>query len=269
MRSFAQDDAHVFCEKDQVEGEIERFFQMLEEVYTALGLDGIEVAVSTRPEEFLGEPEDWDRAEATLQAAVERAGFECGIKEGEAVFYAPKVEVDFHDVLGRRWTLGTIQIDMALPGRFGLRYIGRDGNEHQPEVLHRAVLGSIERFMALYIEHTGGDFPLWLAPVQVLLLPIADRHEEAARKVAAALEERGVRVEVDARSEKLNFKIREAELQKVPIMAVVGDQEQADGTVTPRRRHAASRAPEPMAVDTFVTNVVEEIDQRRSAGEGG
>ncbi|MDJ0788112.1 MAG: threonine--tRNA ligase [Myxococcota bacterium] len=270
VRSFAQDDAHVFCEPDQVESEIERFFQMLAEVYEALGLDGIRVSVSTRPEEFLGEPADWDRAEASLQAAVERAGYDCGIKEGEAVFYAPKVEVDFDDVLGRKWTLGTIQLDMAMPGRFGLRYIGRDGQEHQPAMLHRAVLGSLERFMALYIEHTAGDFPLWLAPVQATVLPIADRHHEAGRKVVNALLERGIRAEMDDRSEKLNFKIREAELQKIPVMAVIGDQEQADSTVTARRRGDSRRSPEPMAIDAFVDDLAEEIARKRSrVAEGG
>ncbi len=264
VRSFAQDDAHVFCEPNQVEDEIERFFQMLREIYAALGLDGIRVSVSTRPEEFLGAPEDWDKAEAALQAAVERAGYECGIKEGEAVFYAPKVEVDFQDVLGRQWTLGTIQIDMAMPGRFGLRYIGRDGQEHQPAMLHRAVLGSLERFLALYLEHTAGDFPLWLAPVQVLVLPISERHTEYAGKVTDALGGAGVRAEVDARSEKLNFKIREAELQKVPIMAVVGDQEEASGSVMPRRRKQSERSAEPVAVDAFVSELAEQIARRES-----
>ena len=264
VRAMAQDDGHVYCEREQVPDEIHRFFQMVEEVYQDLGLTGVKVSVATRPESFLGESADWDQAEQALMEAVRRAGHECGIKAGEAAFYAPKVEFDFEDVLGRSWTLATMQIDMAMPGRFGLSYVGSDGQEHEPAMLHRAVLGSLERFLAIYIEHTGGDFPLWLAPVQVTVLPISDRHAGYASKVRDALEAEGVRVHVDARAEKLNFKIREAELQKVPIMAVVGDQEQADATVTPRRRSDARRGAEAIAVDAFVSKLVEEISRRRT-----
>src|SRR5690606_19125494 len=219
------------------EEEIARFFEMLREVYGALGLDDVQVSVSTRPERFIGSPEAWDRAEQQLVRAVEAAGFACGIKPGEAVFYAPKVECDFRDVMGRVWTLGTIQIDMSAPDRFDLRYVGSDGQMHRAAMLHRAVLGSLERFIAIYLEHTGGDFPLWLAPVQVVVLPIAERHTEWAATVRARLCAAGLRAELDARNEKLNFKIREAETQKIPVMLVVGDQEVAGGTVTPRRRH--------------------------------
>ncbi|MCP5070591.1 MAG: threonine--tRNA ligase, partial [bacterium] len=187
VRSMAQDDAHIFCEPEQVPHEIERFFEMTREVYQDLGLSGVKVSVSTRPESFLGDSAEWDVGEQALVEAVRGAGYECGIKEGEAAFYAPKVEFDFDDVLGRTWTLATIQIDMAAPGRFDLRYIGRDGQEHQPAMLHRAILGSLERFLAIYTEHTGGDYPLWLAPVQVALLPITDRHVEYARKIRDGL----------------------------------------------------------------------------------
>src|SRR5690606_9477964 len=224
------------------EEEIARFFEMLREVYGALGLDDVRVSVATRPERFIGTPEAWDRAEQQLMRAVEAAGFECGIKPGEAVFYAPKVECDFRDVMGRTWTLGTIQVDMSAPDRFDLRYVGADGQEHRAAMLHRAVLGSLERFIGIYLEHTAGDFPLWLAPVQVRVLPITDRHLEWAARVRDALAARGLRVELDDRNEKLNFKIREAETQKIPVMAVIGDQEVASGTVTPRRRHGAKGA---------------------------
>jgi threonyl-tRNA synthetase len=251
VRAMAQDDGHIFCEPDQVESEVHRFFEMMNEVYRALGLSGIRVSVSTRPERFLGEPADWDKAEQTLIHAVKQAGYECGIKPGEAAFYAPKVECDFEDVLGRSWTLATIQWDMAQPGRFGLRYVGRDGGEHQPAMLHRAVLGSLERFIALYLEHTGGDFPLWLAPVQVVVATITERHAEYGARVQAALAAAGVRAELDARNEKLGFKVREAELQKVPIVAVVGDQELSNGTVTPRRRRDRGKGAEPMALEAF------------------
>jgi threonyl-tRNA synthetase len=265
VRSFAQDDGHVYCEPEQVESEIHRFLEMLAEIYGALGLPGVTYAVSTRPETgFIGDPQDWALAERQLQAAVESAGHPCGIKPGEAAFYGPKVEFDVRDALGRAWTLATIQLDMGMPGRFGLRYVGRDGREHQPAMLHRAVLGSLERFIALYIEHTAGDFPLWLAPLQVAVLPIADRHHEYAAKVREALLAAGLRAQVDDRAEKLNYKIREAELQKIPVMAVVGDQEQAAGTVSPRYRGAGAQRPGAMAVDAFVSDLAGRVARREA-----
>ncbi len=236
VRSFAQDDAHIYCEPDQVAQEIQSFFHMIEEIFQKLGFDGFEIAVSTRPEQFLGEPAEWDVAEKALIDAVEGAGFPCRIKQGDGAFYGPKVEVDFHDVLGRAWTLGTIQIDTAMPGRFGLRYVGRDGELHQPAMLHRAVLGSLERFMGIYIEHTGGDFPFWLSPLQVLALPISDRHASRAREIQIGLSSAGVRAEVDDRSETLGFRIRDAEKQKIPLTLVIGDEEVERGTVSPRLR---------------------------------
>jgi len=265
VRAFAQDDAHIYCEPDQVEGEIHRFFEMMEEVYGALGLSGVSYAVSTRPESgFIGDPADWARAERQLQAAVESAGHACALKVGEGAFYGPKVECDVRDALGRAWTLGTIQLDMAMPGRFGLRYVGRDGAEHQPAMLHRAVLGSLERFIALYIEHTKGDFPFWLAPVQVEVLPIADRHHEYAAKVQSALEQAGLRAALDARAEKLGFKIREAELAKIPVMLVLGDQEAAAGTVTPRWRREREARAEAIAVDAFVSDLLGRVARREA-----
>ena len=265
VRSFAQDDAHIYCEPEQVESEIHRFFEMMQEVYGALGLEGVSYAVSTRPEKgFLGEAAEWDRAERALVNAVEGAGFPCAIKAGQAVFYAPKIECDVRDAIGRAWTLGTLQIDMAMPARFALRYVGRDGAEHQPAMLHRAILGSLERFLALYIEHTRGDFPLWLAPVQVAVLPIADRHHEYAAKVRSAIEQAGLRVALDDRAEKLGFKIREAELQKIPVMAVVGDQEAAAGTVNPRWRRAREARAESLPVDAFVTDLVGRVARREA-----
>jgi threonyl-tRNA synthetase len=263
VRAMAQDDAHIYCEPESVPAEIERFFAMTAEVYRDLRLSGVKVSVSTRPERFLGDPADWDRAEQALIDCVKNAGFECGIKKGEAAFYAPKVEFDFEDVLGRAWTLSTIQIDMAAPARFELAYVGRDGQEHRPAMLHRAILGSLERFIAIYLEHTAGDFPLWLAPVQVTVLPIAERHADYAAKVHAALVGRGLRAELDGRNEKLNLKIREAELMKIPVMLVVGDQEVANGTVTPRRRHAAKGAAESVALDAFVTELSASVAERR------
>ncbi len=264
VRSFAQDDAHVFCEPDQVIPEVHRFFEMLEETYQLLGLGGVHMAVSTRPDDFLGEPADWDVAEKTLVEAVEGAGYSCKIKEGEAVFYAPKVECDFEDVLGRTWTLGTIQIDMAMPERFGLQYVGRDGAMHQPSMLHRAVLGSLERFLAIYIEHTGGDFPFWLAPIQVAILPISERQLEYGERVATRLSEAGVRAQLDERSETLGFKIREAEVQKIPLMLVLGDKELEDGTVTPRLRHAKKQSRDATDLESLVAELAEAVGERRA-----
>ena len=263
VRSFAQDDGHIYCEPEQVAAEVQSFFEMMAEVYGALGLDGIALAVSTRPEEFLGLREDWDEAEKLLIECVERAGYDCAIKEGEAVFYGPKVEADFSDVLGRAWTLGTIQIDMAMPARFGLEYVGRDGERHQPAMLHRAVLGSLERFMALYIEHTGGDFPFWLSPVQVFVLPISEAQHARAQEVAGILVAAGVRAEVDLRSETLGFKIREAEIAKIPLTLVIGEKEIEAGTVTPRLRKTKKQSTEPIALDALVSQLVASIGARQ------
>ncbi len=259
-RSFSQDDAHIFCEPDQVPAETDRFFEMTREIYRDLGLSDLEVYVSTRGSQFIGEPADWDRAERGLFESVERAGFVCQHKPGEAAFYAPKVEFDFHDALGRAWTLGTIQIDMAMPGRFGLRYIGADGQEHQPAMLHRAILGSLERFIAIYLEHTAGDLPLWLAPVQVSVLPVTERHEEFGRKVLNVLEDAGVRAELDDRNETLGYRVRGAETQKIPCILVVGDREQSDSTVSVRRRHRKGQ--QTVGVDEFRRQIEEEIMTR-------
>ena len=262
VRSFAQDDAHVFCEPEQVDDELASFFRMTREMYDALGLEGVEMGVSTRPEQSSGDPADWQAAEERLKAAVERAGFACAIKPGGGAFYGPKVECDVRDVLGRPWTLATLQIDVSMPARFGLRYVGRDGGLHQPAMLHRAVLGSLERFIALYIEKTGGDFPFWLAPVQMRLLPITERHLDYARQVHEKLAQAGFRVETDERNDTLNFKIREAELHKIPEMLVVGDQEAAAGTVTRRFRHGDKSAAGPVALDAYIARMRDIRDRR-------
>ncbi len=263
VRSMAQDDAHIFLAPEQVDGELDRFFEMTREVYHALGLSDVEVAVSTRPAHYVGEVADWERAEAQLLAAVERAGFPRRVKPEGAAFYGPKVECDFRDVLGRPWTLSTLQIDVAMPLRFGLRYVGSDDELHTPAMLHRAILGSLERFIALYTERTGGDFPLWLAPLQVLVLPITDRHLAYARSVEAQCAEAGLRVAVDERNEKLGWKIRDAELKKIPVVLVVGDREEAEGSATLRRRHGAGeQAAGP--VGELVAGLARDVKERRS-----
>jgi threonyl-tRNA synthetase len=268
---MAQDDAHVFCEPEQVDAELDAFFALTAEVYEALAIDGVEVSVATRPESgFAGDIADWEAAEAMLIGAVERAGFPGVTKPGEAAFYGPKVECDFQDVLGRPWTLSTLQLDVSMPARFELGYVGRDGGMHRPAMLHRAVLGSLERFIALYIEMTGGNFPLWLAPLQVSLLPIADRHAAYAARAAERLAAAGIRVAVDERNEKLGFKVREAEMKKVPLMLVVGDQEEENGTVSPRW-HGSRRASEAVPIDALVERLAADIAARRDIrpGEGG
>jgi len=266
VRSMAQDDAHIYCELEQMEGELASFFEMTEEVYEALGISDVEVGVSTRPESgFAGDPADWDFAEEALIAAVKGAGYDCRIKPGDAAFYGPKVEYDFRDVLGRPWTLSTLQIDVLMPTRFGLEYVGRDGGMHRPAMLHRAILGSLERFIALYIEMTRGDFPFWLAPVQVAILPVSDRHLAYARQVEAKLSNAGIRVDVDDRSEKLGYKIREAEVQKIPVMLVVGDEEEKSGTVTPRRRHESRTSRDAVEVDSLVAELSIDNERRRAA----
>jgi threonyl-tRNA synthetase len=236
VRSMAQDDAHIYCQPDQVEKEVDAVLQMVAEVYRDLALTGVEMAVSTRPEKFIGTLEDWDRAQRVLIQAVERAGFRCGTKPGEGAFYGPKIECDFRDAIGRSWQLSTVQIDVGMPERFGLRYVGADGEEHRPAMLHRAILGSLERFIAVYLEHTAGALPLWLAPVQVVVLPVAERHEAYAREAVSELEREGIDAELDARSETLGYRIRSGEVRKIPVLVVVGDREERDRSVTVRRR---------------------------------
>jgi threonyl-tRNA synthetase len=272
VRSMAQDDAHIFCEPEQLDEELDRFFAMTAEVYRALGLERAEVTVSTRPDEFTGELSDWESEERRLAEAVERTGIPYAIKEGEGAFYGPKVEYEFRDVLGRPWTLATLQTDVSMPARFSLRYVGRDGAFRQPAMLHRAILGSPERFIALYTEMVGGDFPLWLAPVQVAVLPITERHIAYARNVESKLASAGIRVELDVRNEKLGFKIREAEVRKVPVMLVVGDQEETNGTVAPRWRHGPGEAGPPrergggaIPVDALLARLTRDIDERRAS----
>lgn len=260
VSSMAQDDAHVFCEPADVEREVDSTLDMIREVYRDLGLSGLEIAVATRPDKFIGEVPDWERAEKLLVDAVERAGYECAIHPGEGAFYGPKIECYFTDVMGRSWQLGTVQIDMAMPSRFGLRYVGSDGQEHEPAMLHRAVLGSLERFIGIYLEHTGAELPVWLAPVQVNVLPVADRHAAYARDVAQELRARGMRAEVDTRSETLSYRIRSSETQKIPYALVVGEREESARTVTIRRRGDSGQVT--VTTEEFAENLQKEINTR-------
>jgi len=236
VRSMAQDDAHIYCTAEQLDDELLRFIEMTREVYGVFGFDRVEVTLQTRPEKFLGRVELWEAAEAALRRVLEQAGYAVTLLPGEGAFYGPKIGFDFRDVLERSWTLATVQIDCAMPERFGLQYVTPEGSLATPVMLHRAVLGSIERFIAILLEHTGGNFPLWLAPVQARVLTLTERQEVYGRQVTDRLRAAGLRAEIDDRNEKLGYKIREAQLQKVPYILVVGDKEAQEGTVAPRHR---------------------------------
>jgi len=255
VRSMAQDDAHIYCTPEQVDAELAAFIGMVREVYRAFGFDRIDVTVQTRPEKFLGRIELWDAAERSLMDALERAGFAYRILPGEGAFYGPKIGFDFRDVLERSWTLATVQIDCAMPERFGLAYVTAEGSQATPAMIHRAVLGSLERFIAILLEHTGGRLPLWLAPVQVRVLPVSEKVVDWAAKVVEACRAAGLRAESDDRNEKLGYKVREAQLEKIPRIVVVGEREAAAGLVAPR---AEGPAGEPLPLADFVTRTVAE-----------
>jgi threonyl-tRNA synthetase len=218
------------------------------------------VKLSTRPEKFLGEIATWDHAEASLKQALEAAGQPYTINEGDGAFYGPKLDFDVTDAIGRKWQCATIQLDYQMPERFDLKYIGADNAEHRPVVIHRAIFGSFERFMAILIEHYAGAFPLWLAPVQASVLPIADRHLDYARRVRDELKQAGLRVDLDERQEKIGYKIREAQLQKIPYMLVVGDREAAEGTVSVRTRTGGDQGAATIA--TFIDAARAEVESR-------
>jgi threonyl-tRNA synthetase len=240
VRQFQQDDAHIFLAEDQIPAEVTRLVQLLDSFYDTLGLT-YTAKFATRPEVRIGEDATWDQAEGALRQALEATGLPYELKEGDGAFYGPKIDFDVSDSIGRKWQLGTIQLDYQNPERFDLRYVGEDNQEHRPVVIHRAIFGSFERFIAILIEHFAGAFPLWLAPVQVAVLPISDDQLESARALAAQLTAGGIRAEVDDRSETLNYKIREAETLKVPYMAVVGAREAEAGTAAVRVRGAGKK----------------------------
>jgi threonyl-tRNA synthetase len=224
VRAFTQDDAHIFCTEEQIEDEVLGCLDMGFRIYELFGFEP-KLELSTRPEQRLGDDATWDHAEGALARAMERRGLEFEIGEGEGTFYGPKIDLHMRDSIGRSWQLGTVQLDYSMPERFGLEYTGADDEPHQPVMVHRALLGSFERFVGILTEHYAGEFPVWLTPVQALVLPIADRHNDYAREVAGALREAGLRVEVDERPESTGRKVRDAELRKVPYMLVVGDRE--------------------------------------------
>ena len=260
VRCFTQDDAHIFMTWDQMKDEIKNVVRLFDEVYSVFGLT-YQIEVSTMPEDHMGDVKDWDFATETLKAAVTEMGKDFIINEGDGAFYGPKLDFHLSDSLGRTWQCGTIQLDMQLPERFELEYTGADGEKHRPVMIHRVVLGSIERFIGVITEHFAGAFPLWLAPVQIKILPIADRHHDYAKKVCAELDAMGFRVEVDERSEKIGYKIREAQLHKIPYMLLVGDKEVEDGTVSVRKRGEGDLGAS--SVQDFATGALEDVKSKK------
>jgi threonyl-tRNA synthetase len=246
VRHFVQDDAHIFCTEDQIQDEVARCLEFGFEVYRMFGFP-VHVELSTRPDNRLGDDALWDHAEGALAEALRSQGLEYTVNEGDGAFYGPKIDLHMTDSLGRSWQLGTVQLDYNLPERFGLTYTGADNAEHRPVMIHRALFGSFERFIGILLEHFAGELPLWLAPTQAIALPVADRHLPYAHEAAAALRGRGLRTEVDERTESVGRKIREAELRKIPYMLVVGDREAETGTVALRRHREGDLGSVPLA----------------------
>jgi threonyl-tRNA synthetase len=256
VRQFSQDDGHCFVMPEQIGDEVERLLSLVRRVYNDLGMT-FQAKLSTRPDEYLGEKSTWDQAEAHLRGALEKTGEAYTVDEGGGNFYGPKIDFDVTDAIGRKWQCATIQLDYQMPERFDLKYIGADNTEHRVVVIHRAILGSFERFIAILIEHYAGAFPLWLAPIQAVVLPISDRHLAYGASVRDQLVAAGLRATLDERQEKIGYKIREAQLQKVPYMLVVGDREAAEGTVSVRERSGGDQGSR--AVGDFIARAQQEV----------
>jgi threonyl-tRNA synthetase len=259
VRQFSQDDAHCFVTPEQIGDEVERLIRLVQRVYGDFGLP-FTAKLSTMPDEHMGEVATWQHAEAQLKAALERSGLAYDLNEKDGAFYGPKIDFDVTDAIGRKWQCATIQLDYMQPENFDLKYIGADNAEHRPVVIHRAIFGSFERFIAILIEHYTGAFPLWLAPIQAVVLPIADRHLPYAAAVRDQLRGAGLRTDLDERQEKIGYKIREAQLQKVPYMLVIGDRESTEGTVSVRTRAGGDQGASP--VDAFIASARAEIARK-------
>lgn len=260
VRGLHQDDAHLFVREDQIEEEIGNVLEIVDEIYSTFGMP-YTIELSTRPDDFMGDPDTWDRAEGALAGALNRAGREFTINEGDGAFYGPKLDFKVTDAIGRVWQCATVQLDYQFPENFDLTYVDRDGREKRPVMIHRAIMGSMERFIGILIEHFAGAFPTWLAPLQVRLLPIGSAHHDYAEKAAQQLKDAGVRAEVDRRNEKVGYKIRESEVQKVPYMIVIGDKEVASDTLSVRSRAEGDLGT--MELEQFVKKIGEEIETKR------
>jgi threonyl-tRNA synthetase len=257
VRNFTQDDAHIFCTEEQIQEEVINFNNMLFEVYKDFGFDDVLIKLSTRPEQRVGSDEVWDKAEAALEQALDSMGLEWELQPGEGAFYGPKIEFSLRDCIGRIWQCGTIQVDFSMPGRLGAEYVAEDGSRKTPVMLHRAIVGSMERFIGVLIEHYAGIFPLWLAPVQVAVMNITDRSRDFVDETVKTLQNKGIRAIADLRNEKIGFKIREHTLQKIPYLLVVGDREVENKTVAVRTRGGEDLGA--MSLDEIVTKLTEEI----------
>ncbi|MDH5484766.1 MAG: threonine--tRNA ligase, partial [Gammaproteobacteria bacterium] len=257
VRNFVQDDAHIFCTDDQIQGEVSDFIDLVFDVYRDFGFENVEVALSTRPEQRVGSDEIWDQAEQALEDSLKAKGLDFILQPGEGAFYGPKIEFTLKDCLDRGWQCGTMQVDFSMPGRLDAQYVAEDGSRQVPVMLHRAILGSVERFIGILIEHYEGKFPLWLAPVQAVILNITDKQAEFAKIVEQSLVSQGFKVISDLRNEKIGFKIREHTLQRVPYMLVIGDRELETQSVAVRSRDGKDLGS--MSVDDFATHLSKAI----------
>jgi threonyl-tRNA synthetase len=257
VRGFTQDDAHHFCRPDQMPAEIDFVLDFSLHILRSFGFSDIHAYLSTRPEKSVGDPAMWEDAETALQESLDRSGLDYDVDRGGGAFYGPKIDLKVKDAIGREWQLSTIQFDFNEPERFDLTYIGEDGQPHRPYMIHRALLGSLERFFGVLVEHYAGAFPVWLAPVQAAMIPIADRHLDYAKQVAQELKKAGLRVIVDERPERMNAKIRDAQNQKIPYMLVIGDKEQESGQVALRLRNGEN--PGPILLADFIARAHDEI----------
>jgi threonyl-tRNA synthetase len=261
VRCFTQDDAHIFMMPSQIKEEILGVARMIDSFYSLFGFE-YNMELSTRPEKFIGTIESWDMATEALRDALDTLGKPYKINEGDGAFYGPKIDFHLKDSIGRTWQCGTIQLDMQMPERFDLTYVGADGEKHRPAMIHRVIFGSIERFIAILTEHYAGAFPVWLAPVQAVILPISDKQKEYAEELRDKLEKLDIRAEADLRNEKIGYKIREAQLQKVPYMLVVGDKEMETGSVAIRDRKEGDKGV--IKFEDFVAQITDEINNKRN-----
>jgi threonyl-tRNA synthetase len=257
VRCFTQDDAHTYITPEQIQDEVTRIAKLISEFYEVFGFE-YHIELSTRPEDSMGSDEDWERAENALKAAIESMGLPYVINEGDGAFYGPKIDFHVQDCIGRTWQCGTIQLDFQLPQRFELEYMGADGEKHQPIMIHRVCFGSVERFIGIITEHFAGAFPTWLAPVQVKILPVSDNFMDYAHEACGQIAKAGIRVKLDTRSEKLGWKIREAQKEKIPYMLIVGEKDMADKTVSVRSRANGDEGA--VSLDSFISRIREEID---------
>jgi len=261
VRGFTQDDGHIFCTEDQIQGECDAYTALLQKVYADFGFTDIIYKVATRPEKRVGSDEIWDKAERALMASLERSGVKFAVTPGEGAFYGPKIEYSLKDGIGRVWQCGTMQVDFMMPQRLGAEFVDEHSARQHPVMLHRAIVGSMERFIGILLEHYAGAMPLWLAPVQVVVMNVTDRQESYVREVEAALKGAGFRVVADLRNEKITYKIREHSIQKLPYQLVLGDKEVAARTVSARTR-AGENLP-PVALEAFISRLRSEVEARK------